>query len=76
MPRGERLYRALAIVVVGTFTAAAAALIAAIALISRRSAAGVLNPEPVEGSRESDDVQNARRVATSRPLRRAERKRQ
>ena len=35
-PAGERLYRALVILVVGAFTAATAGLIAAIALISRR----------------------------------------
>ena len=36
MPRGRRLYNALALVVVVGITAATAALIAAIALISRK----------------------------------------
>ena len=36
VPRGERLYRALAILVTGAIAAATAALIAAIALISRK----------------------------------------
>jgi hypothetical protein len=36
MTNGERLYRALAVAVVGAIVAATAALIAALALISRR----------------------------------------
>jgi hypothetical protein len=36
MPRGQRLYNALALLVVAGITAATAALIAAIALISRK----------------------------------------
>jgi hypothetical protein len=39
VPKGSRVYRALAILVVGAVTAATAALIAAIALISRKEPA-------------------------------------
>jgi hypothetical protein len=38
MPAGERLYRAVAIMVVAALTAATAILVAAIALISRQPA--------------------------------------
>jgi hypothetical protein len=37
MPAGERLYRALAILVVGAITAATAVIIAAIVVVSRKT---------------------------------------
>jgi hypothetical protein len=62
----DRLHRALAMLVIGAIAAATAALIAAIALISRGSAAGVRNPEPAQGGSEPENTESAARSLVSR----------